>query len=74
MCLLQVHKLLKTGEHAFKTRSFQHALHCYNEALEIDDLSLESYAGVCGGGGGDWGGDRGGGSSTPCTIITRLSR
>ena len=45
LCSLKVHKLLRTGEHAFKTRSFQHALHCYDEALEIDEMSVESYAG-----------------------------
>ena len=42
---VQVHKLLKSGEHAFKSKSFQHALRCYNEALEIDELSVESLAG-----------------------------
>ena len=37
--------LLEYGEKAFRLKAFADALHCYNEALDIDENNVDSLAG-----------------------------
>ena len=42
---MQVKNLVERGERAFMKKRFADALRCYNDALDIDELSVESLAG-----------------------------
>ena len=42
---LQVHNLSSTGTRFLETRDYDEALRCYEEALEIDEYSIESLCG-----------------------------
>ena len=42
---MQVKNLVDRGEKAFLKKRYAEALRCYNDALDIDELSVESLAG-----------------------------